>query len=127
MIKQKQIILSASSLLVPLFKLILCLIIVVPMLSCLKLGQAIATNELTLDHKNRIEGIIGAGGVNRIQVIGSEIMEVVGDESKYSLYWSNDWQNLFITPKTEVGHLQAVARDGFTAECPNCPTCPTCF
>ena len=103
MIKQDVKILAVPSLLIPLLKLILCLIIAFTMLSCLKVERAIATNELALNLKNRIEGIIGAGGVNRIQVIGSEIMEVVGDESKYSLYWSNDWRNLFITPKTEVG------------------------
>lgn len=103
MIKQDVKNLSVPSLLVPLLKLILCLIIAFTMLSCLKVEQAIAENELALNLKNRIEGFIGAGGVNRIQVIGSEIMEVVGDESKYSLYWSNDWRNLFITPKTEIG------------------------
>lgn len=83
--------------------------IVCAMLLSLKPFSAMATSEFTLNPKGRIEGIIGAGGVNRIQVSGSEIMEVVGDESKYSLYWSGDWRNLFITPKTAVGETVDVS------------------
>jgi hypothetical protein len=83
--------------------------IVCAMLLSLKPFFAMATSEFTLNPKGRIEGIIGAGGVNRIQVSGSEIMEVVGDESKYSLYWSGDWRNLFITPKTGVGETVDVS------------------
>ena len=81
--------------------------------------QVVAATEFTLNPKSRIEGIIGAGSVNRIQITGSEIMEVVGDESKYSIYWSGDWRNLFITPKTEVGetvNLSLILVDGLAQD-----------
>ena len=81
--------------------------------------QVVAATEFTLNPKVRIEGIIGAGGVNRVQVSGAEIMEVVGDESKYSLYWSGDWRNLFITPKTEVGetvNISLILVDGMAQD-----------
>ncbi len=52
-----------------------------------------------------IEAIIAAAQLNRIQFDGGDLMEVVGDESKYSLYWSGDYRNLFIRPKVEVGEI----------------------
>lgn len=61
--------------------------------------------EIEINTRAKIEAVIGAGTINRIQVQGGEIMEVVGDESKYSIYWSGDWQNLFLVPKIEVGEM----------------------
>ena len=52
-----------------------------------------------------IEAIIAAAQLNRIQLDGGDLMEVVGDESKYSLYWSGDYRHLFIRPKVEVGEI----------------------
>jgi hypothetical protein len=52
-----------------------------------------------------IETVIAAGELNRIHIRNGEIMEVIGDESKYSLYWSGDWRNLFIRPKVEPGEI----------------------
>lgn len=53
----------------------------------------------------KIETVIAANELNRIGVVGGEIIEVIGDENKYSLYWSGDFRNLFIKPKVEVGEI----------------------
>ena len=66
-------------------------------------SYAYANTEFTFNPKNRIETVIGANELNRIGVVGGEIIEVIGDENKYALYWSGDWRNLFIKPKAEVG------------------------
>ena len=66
---------------------------------------AYANNEFTFNPKNKIETVIGANELNRIEVVGGEIIEVIGDENKYALYWSGDWRNLFIKPKIEVGEI----------------------
>ena len=62
-------------------------------------SYAYANTEFTFNPKNRIETVIGANELNRIGVVGGEIIEVIGDENKYALYWSGDWRNLFIKPK----------------------------
>lgn len=59
--------------------------------------------EFKYSGNKKIETIIAANELNRIFVSGGEIIEVIGDENKYSLYWSGDWRNLFIKPKVEVG------------------------
>jgi hypothetical protein len=64
---------------------------------------AYANTEFTFNPKNRIETVIGANELNRVFISGGEIIEVIGDENKYALYWSGDWRNLFIKPKVEVG------------------------
>ena len=66
-------------------------------------SYAYANTEFTFNPKNRIETVIGANELNRIFISGGEIIEVIGDENKYALYWSGDWRNLFIKPKAEVG------------------------
>ena len=66
---------------------------------------AYANTEFTFNPKNRIETVIGANELNRIFISGGEIIEVIGDENKYALYWSGDWRNLFIKPKVEVGEI----------------------
>jgi hypothetical protein len=66
-------------------------------------ATSFANTEFTFNPKNRIETVIGANELNRIGVVGGEIIEVIGDENKYALYWSGDWRNLFIKPKAEVG------------------------
>ena len=116
MIKQESKLLSAPCTLLLLRRQIALSIVVLTIcLGIIKPEQLFAATEFTLNPKDRIEGIMGAGSVNRIQVSGSEIIEVVGDESKYSIYWSGDWRNLFITPKTEVGetvNLSLILVDG---------------
>lgn len=52
-------------------------------------------------------------------MVGGEIIEVVGDENKYAIYWSGDWHNLFIKPKVEVGEtisLSLIMPGGFAQD-----------
>ena len=70
---------------------------------CLSGRVALAAKEISFNPAKTIETVIGAGELNRIQVKGNEVLEVVGNENKYRLYWSSDWHNLFIVPKTEAG------------------------
>lgn len=67
--------------------------------SCLALDQV----EFMYAPNKKIATVIGANELNRIYLVGGEVLEVIGEESKYSLYWSGDWRNLFIHPKVEVG------------------------
>jgi hypothetical protein len=67
--------------------------------------SAFANLEFSFNPKKRIEAGIAANELNRIGVIGGEVIEVIGDENKYSLYWSGDFRNLFIKPKVEVGEI----------------------
>ena len=66
---------------------------------------AYASTEFTYSGDKKIETVIAANELNRIGVVGGEIIEVIGDENKYALYWSGDWRNLFIKPKVEVGEI----------------------
>jgi hypothetical protein len=52
-----------------------------------------------------LELVIGREVANRIHVVNREIQEIIGDENKYSINWSMDYQNMFITPKAEVGEI----------------------
>lgn len=70
---------------------------------CFTTVVAQASKELDFNSSKTLETVIGAGELNRIQVKDGEVLEVVGNENKYSLYWSSDWRNLFIVPKVEVG------------------------
>lgn len=65
--------------------------------------QVYGASQFNYSGDEKIEESIAAGSLSRIGVIGGEIVEVVGDESKYTIYWSSDWRNLFIKPKVEVG------------------------
>lgn len=62
-----------------------------------------ASSEFGFNPKKRIETVIAANELNRIGVLGGEIVEVIGDENKYALYWSGDFRHLFIKPKVEAG------------------------
>ena len=62
-----------------------------------------ASTEFQYSGDKKIETIIAANELNRIGVVGGEIIEVIGDENKYALYWSGDFRHLFIKPKVEVG------------------------
>jgi hypothetical protein len=64
---------------------------------------AYASTEFKYSVDKKIETVIAVNELNRIGVTGSEIIEVIGDENKYALYWSGDWRNLFVKPKVEVG------------------------
>jgi len=66
---------------------------------------AYASTEFKYSGDKKIETVIAANELNRIGVVGGEIIEVIGDENKYALYWSGDWRNLFIKPKAEVGEI----------------------
>ena len=66
---------------------------------------AYARPEFKYSGDKKIETVIAANELNRIFVSGGEIIEVIGDENKYALYWSGDWRNLFIKPKVEVGEI----------------------
>jgi hypothetical protein len=66
-------------------------------------ATAFANNEFTFNPNKKIETLIAANELNRIQITNNEIIEVIGDESKYILHWSSDWRNLFVKPKVEVG------------------------
>ena len=66
---------------------------------------AYASSEFKYSGDKKIETVIAANELNRIFVSGGEIIEVIGDENKYALYWSGDWRNLFIKPKVEVGEI----------------------
>ena len=68
-------------------------------------SYAYASTEFKYSGDKKIETVIGANELNRIGVVGGEIIEVIGDENKYALYWSGDWRNLFIKPKVEVGEI----------------------
>lgn len=65
--------------------------------------NAVASTEFSFSPTKTIQTAIAYGQVNRIQVRGGEIMEVIGDENQYQLYWSGDYRQLFIAPKLEVG------------------------
>jgi len=62
-----------------------------------------ANTEFRFTPRSKIEAQISSDELNRIEVTGGDIMEVIGDEGKYSLYWSSDWRNLFIKPKVPAG------------------------
>lgn len=62
-----------------------------------------ASTEFKLSPRSKLEAQISSSELNRIEVNGGDIMEVIGDDAKYSLYWSSDWRNLFIKPKVPVG------------------------
>jgi len=62
-----------------------------------------ASVEFKYSGNKKIETVIAANELNRIGVVGGEVIEVIGDENKYALYWSGDFRNLFIKPKVEVG------------------------
>ncbi|WPY01953.1 TraK superfamily protein (plasmid) [Candidatus Trichorickettsia mobilis] len=62
-----------------------------------------ASTEFKYSGSKKIETVIAANELNRIFISGGEVIEVIGDENKYSLYWSGDFRNLFIKPKIEVG------------------------
>lgn len=62
-----------------------------------------ANTEFKFTPRAKLEVQISSDELNRIEVNGGDIMEVVGDEGKYSLYWSSDWRNLFIKPKVPAG------------------------
>lgn len=61
--------------------------------------------ELDFSPNKRIEAVIGENELNRIFVQNFELTSVVGDESKYSLYWSNDYRHIFIRPKIAAGEI----------------------
>lgn len=65
--------------------------------------QAYAATQFNYSGNTKIEASIATNELNRIGVVGGEIIEVIGDENKYAIYWSGDWRNLFIKPKVEVG------------------------
>ncbi len=62
-----------------------------------------AVVEFNFSADQKIEAVIASGELNRIGLNNGEIMEVIGDENKYAVYWSGDWRNLFIKPKVAVG------------------------
>lgn len=64
------------------------------------LGAAV----INMDSHKRVEAVIGAQTINRIEV-ASEILEIVGDELKYQVVVSKDYKQIFITPKVEVGEI----------------------
>jgi hypothetical protein len=72
-------------------------------------NSAYAAKEFKYSKDKKIEAIIGVNELNRIGIIGGEVIEVIGDESKYTLHWSGDWRNLFIRPKVEVGETIEVS------------------
>jgi len=75
--------------------------------------------EYIIDQKRKIEAVIASGEINRINTGSMEVMEIVGDESKYSIYWSSDYRNFFIFPKVAVGELieiSLVAAGGVTQD-----------
>jgi hypothetical protein len=71
--------------------------------------QANANLVFNYSGNRKIEASIAASELNRIGIIGGEIVEVIGDENKYAVYWSGDWRNLFIKPKVEVGETIEVS------------------
>jgi len=64
---------------------------------------AMSSTEFSFSPTKTIQTAIAYGQINRIQVRNGEIMEVIGDENQYQIYWSGDYRNLFIAPKLEVG------------------------
>jgi len=66
-----------------------------------------------------LTAIIAGGEVSRIGLRSGELLEVIGDESKYELYWSSDNRNLFIKPKVEVGEnlsISLIFADGWVQD-----------
>lgn len=62
---------------------------------------------------------IAGNEVSRIGLRSGELLEVIGDESKYELYWSGDNRNLFIKPKVEVGEnlsISLIFADGWVQD-----------
>lgn len=66
-------------------------------------STAIAAQKFIVSADKKITAMVAKDHLNRLQVQGSQVMEVIGDESKYGIYWSSDWRNLFIKPKIPAG------------------------
>lgn len=64
---------------------------------------SLASTQFAFSPTQVIQTAIAYGQVNRIQVTSGEIIEVVGDENQYQLYWSGDYRNLFIAPRAPAG------------------------
>ena len=79
--------------------------IAISTLPSITLGDDLVAKEYSITPNKRIEAVIAGGELNRIYTGSLEIMEIVGDESKYSLHWSSDYRNFFIFPKVEVGEI----------------------
>lgn len=60
---------------------------------------------IELDVEKKIEAVIGANVANRIEVKGEDLLEVVGDESKYQLKWNKNHRSIYLVPKAEVGEV----------------------
>lgn len=64
-----------------------------------------SAQQLGFSADKKIEAVIGENELNRIFIQNFELMEVVGDESKYSLSWSGDYRHIFIRPKIAAGEI----------------------
>ena len=63
-----------------------------------------------LDDSKRLDINISQDGMNRIEAKNFEILEIIGDESSYDIYWYGN--NFFIYPKDDVIDLTLVDISG---------------
>ena len=74
--------------------------------SCAIVSASASASEFTLNPKKTIEALLAFGKMNRIKLEGGlELLDVVGDESKYKLYRSSDSSNIFVVPTLPVGEI----------------------
>lgn len=89
-------------------------------LSILGFAQAtLGSRSDRLVRQPALTAIIAGNEVNRLGVRSGELLEVIGDESKYELYWSGDNRNLFIKPKVEIGEnlsISLIFADGWVQD-----------
>lgn len=65
--------------------------------------------EVDFAPKHNLELVIGQNEPNRIQLNKAEVLDIVGDEAKYGLYWSSDRCHFFIVPKAAVGEIISIS------------------
>ena len=89
-------------------------------LSILGFAQAtLGSRSDRLVRQPALTAIIAGNEVNRLGVRSGELLEVIGDESRYDLYWSSDNRNLFIKPKVEIGEnlsISLIFADGWVQD-----------
>ena len=89
-------------------------------LSILGFAQAtLGSRSDRLVRQPALTAIIAGNEVNRLGVRSGELLEVIGDESRYDIYWSSDNRNLFIKPKVEIGEnlsISLIFADGWVQD-----------
>lgn len=75
------------------------------MLVIVMIGSTVTTGEQLYNYQanTKIKGVISSKNANRLQFASKPILQVIGDESKYSFLQDFQAINLFISPKVKIG------------------------